>query len=309
MASKDLYNLLDKGIALNPQNVTSATTINGVTINIGGYNAVAFSVMSGSVSNGTFSFKLQHGMLSDGSDMADVASTDLIGSFVSWTNADSYKIQRVGYQGNKNYVRLVSTTTGGTVGGLITADVELGYRRFSIRLVTPAATEPVSLADAKKHLNVEHTDDDPYITDLIVAARERAEGYANMAFITQTWDLIMDVPGKCIDLPRYPLQSVTGVYVISDSGVETAVDTNIYRVDPVSAPGRVFLKQGQSWPARADTAGFKVRYVAGYASASAVPLSIRQAIKETVAHWYENRSSQEMPDGANELLDIFKVEM
>ena len=308
MVNKDLYNLLDKGIALSPQNVTGATTINGVTISIGGYNAVAFSVMSGSVSNGTFSFRLQHGMSPDGSDMADVASTDLIGSFVSWTNADSFKIQRVGYQGIKNYVRLVCTTTGGTVGGLMAADAELGYRRYGTRLVTPAATEPLSLTDAKKHLRVEHADDDAYLTDLIAAARERAEEYASMAFVTQTWDLIMDVPGKCIDLPRYPLQSVTGVYVISDSGVETAVDPGIYRIDTISSPGRVFLRQGQSWPARADTAGFKVRYVAGYSSASAVPSSIRQAIKETVAHWYENRSSQEMPADVNSLLGLFKVE-
>ncbi len=40
-------------------------------------------------------------------------------------------------------------------------------------------TEPVSLAEAKLHLRVEHSDEDGYITALISSAREYAESFTN----------------------------------------------------------------------------------------------------------------------------------
>ena len=40
-------------------------------------------------------------------------------------------------------------------------------------------TEPVTLAEAKLHLRVEHSDEDAYIGGLISAAREYAESFTN----------------------------------------------------------------------------------------------------------------------------------
>jgi uncharacterized phage protein (predicted DNA packaging) len=62
--------------------------------------------------------------------------------------------------------------------------------------------EPISLAEAKKHLRVEFEDDDTLIQGLIVAAREYAEGFLNRVLaaddeeedppvVKQTWKQAM----------------------------------------------------------------------------------------------------------------------
>ena len=43
-------------------------------------------------------------------------------------------------------------------------------------LLTGPATEPLSLDDARSFLRVEHGDDDPLITALIVSARMQSKG-------------------------------------------------------------------------------------------------------------------------------------
>ena len=44
-------------------------------------------------------------------------------------------------------------------------------------VVTPAASEPITLTEAKNFLRVDGTDDDTLITALISAAREMCESY------------------------------------------------------------------------------------------------------------------------------------
>ena len=66
------------------------------------------------------------------------------------------------------------------------------------------AVEPVSLAEAKSHCNVDSdiTEDDAKLGIYIKAARRYAEGYCGRSFITQTWRLVLDA---------FPAPSVFGV--------------------------------------------------------------------------------------------------
>lgn len=187
-----------------------------------------------------------------------------------------------------------------------------------IKLITPPALEPITLADAKEHLRIDGTADDAYLTGLISVARETCENYTRMAFLTQTWDMVLDATGFCIDLPRPPLQSVTGIYVTDDVAVETTVDPLSYRVDMISEPGRVFLKPGYTWPYYTSPAGFRVRYTAGYTTAASVPNGLRKAVKLLTAYLYENRGEAkgtitfagqmgQLPDDVKIMLDPFKV--
>jgi len=159
--------------------------------------------------------------------------------------------------------------------------------------------EPVSLAEAKLHLRVDISEDDTLIASLITAARELVEQQSWRALVSQTWDLYLDViPAEAeLKLPRPPLVSVTGVYYTPDGSTEQTLAASNYAVDAVSQPGRIVLKTGGSWPG--DTLsivnGFKVRYVAGYGAASAVPVRYKQAILLLVGHWYAHREAVGTP--------------
>jgi uncharacterized phiE125 gp8 family phage protein len=61
-----------------------------------------------------------------------------------------------------------------------------------LKLVTPPAEEPVTLAVAKAHLRVDISDDDTLIPYYLAAARRLCEKEVRRAFVTSTWDLVLD---------------------------------------------------------------------------------------------------------------------
>ena len=63
---------------------------------------------------------------------------------------------------------------------------------MGLRVTTPPADEPVSLADARAHLRVDGTDEDALIGGLIVAAREYAEGFTGRRFVTTDMELTLE---------------------------------------------------------------------------------------------------------------------
>ena len=59
-------------------------------------------------------------------------------------------------------------------------------------IVNGPAIEPIALADAKKWLKLETSDDDDVVGALITAARLMLEAQIRRMLITQTWRLIYD---------------------------------------------------------------------------------------------------------------------
>ena len=59
------------------------------------------------------------------------------------------------------------------------------------RTLAPGA-EPVTLAEAKDHLRLQHASEDELLAGLIRAAREDVERATGMALIDQTWRLALD---------------------------------------------------------------------------------------------------------------------
>ena len=163
----------------------------------------------------------------------------------------------------------------------------------ALKSVTPPASEPVTLAEAKLHVRQDLDTDDTLITGLITAAREEVERISWHALLTQTWELVLDrwPAGDAIELPRPPLQSVTSVKYTDSSGAETTWSAANYVVDTDSTPGRIVLAYSVTWPTVVlqPTGGIRVRYVAGWTSAANVPQAIKQALLLLVGHWYETR--------------------
>jgi uncharacterized phiE125 gp8 family phage protein len=183
---------------------------------------------------------------------------------------------------------------------------------MALKIATPPASEPVSSTEAKLHLKVDASTDDTLIANLITTAREAVEAIARRALITQTWDLYLDEfpEGDELKIPFPPLQSATVQYTSLDNVTATFAPAN-YAVDVYSEPGRIKLVYGAAWPGGSLCAlnGVKVRFVAGFGAAAAVPLKYKQAILLLVGHWYANREQvagnvnlSEIPFGVNALL-------
>ena len=177
---------------------------------------------------------------------------------------------------------------------------------MALKLITPPATEPVTLDEAKAHLGVTHTESDNQITDLIVSAREYCEGFQNRAFITQTWDLWLDAwPDKdYIRILRPPLQSVASTKYYGTDNTEYTMPVTDYFVDDKNEPGRVALAYCKSWPSVTlrPTNGVAVQFVAGYGLAVDVPQKVKQAILLKI----ELDFDQHDPDEADNLLKAIK---
>jgi uncharacterized phiE125 gp8 family phage protein len=160
---------------------------------------------------------------------------------------------------------------------------------MSLQLLTPPASEPVTLAEAKAHLKLDTSDDDALVTTLITAARARAEWHTGRAFVTQRWCLRLDEwpHHNAVEIPLPPLVSVEEIAVTDASGIRTVLDPAVYRVDIASAPGRVMFADHPPSLRRRDCV--EVSFTAGYGDASAVPASVKEAILEIVADLHTHR--------------------
>jgi uncharacterized phiE125 gp8 family phage protein len=160
-------------------------------------------------------------------------------------------------------------------------------------LLTPPAAEPLTLADAKAFLRVEHDDDDDVITALIAGARIHVEAQTRRALMTQSWRLVRDAwpPGGRLAVTPAPLQEITAARVYDSEGTPQAIDLEAFVADTASAPGIIaFAPWSLPAPGRL-VAGIELDVDVGYGDAAAdVPEPLRQAIRLLLAHWYENRA-------------------
>lgn len=192
-------------------------------------------------------------------------------------------------------------------------------------LITPPATEPVSIIEAKEFLRVTDTDQDNVITALIAASRMNAEEWLARSLIDQTWDLYLDsfpdaTTDQAIQIPRPPLIEVISVKYDDAAGVEQTIDPSAYYVDLASQPGWVVPISSTSWPATLDAINsVRIRFRAGYLDNSSppvanVPKDIRSAILLNLGTMFEHREqvvvgtvSAQLPWGVENLLRPHRV--
>ncbi|HEX6956254.1 MAG TPA: hypothetical protein VF156_15375 [Agromyces sp.] len=114
----DLHNNIKVSRAISP---AAAITGNGNTdsqiIDTKGFESLEFVILAGALTDGTLTPQLIEGDDSGLSDGATVAAGDLLGSATAIASTDDNAVRKIGYRGNKRYVRLRLVQTGATSGG------------------------------------------------------------------------------------------------------------------------------------------------------------------------------------------------
>ena len=183
--------------------------------------------------------------------------------------------------------------------------------KSSLRLITAPENEPVTVADASRHLRLNDStlqaEEYPLVEALIQSAREAidgARGWVGRALITQTWELVLDeFPCDEIRITLPPLQTIVSIKYDDANGAEQTVSSANYIVDTSSEPARVVPVSTFFWPPTKDKINaVRVRFTAGYGDDGAdVPMPIRAAMLIMIANLYENRQSVGIAASVNEI--------
>ncbi len=171
---------------------------------------------------------------------------------------------------------------------------------MGVKLITPPATDPVTLDEAKTHLRIAGTDDDTKVSLCIKQATQAAERFLGRALIDQTWELYLDgFPSDGdVKIPKPPLIQVQSVAYYDAGGILTLVDPASYYVDTVSEPGWLVRAGGFVWPVTLDAINSVViRFRAGYLTADSPPIAnvpddIREAVLLILGTFFEHREMQ-----------------
>lgn len=120
---KDLHNNVKVVQALNSALTTATTDTAGAAVDRQGYESVEFIAQTGVVTTTTVSIamRVQESDTSTASDFTDVAAADLIGttadfSFTAGATSIANDVRKIGYRGNKRYVRVVRTASATATG-------------------------------------------------------------------------------------------------------------------------------------------------------------------------------------------------
>lgn len=167
---------------------------------------------------------------------------------------------------------------------------------ISVQLATPETTYlPVSVAEAKLHLRVDHSYDDDLILRLIKAATEQAEEFTGLQIRNATVIVKLSKFPKGREplyLPRHDPYAITVFDYVNSSG--TAIDFTdgiVYNFDDASY---IEPTRNTQWPTNVDTQlhlPISISYAAGYENTSSVPNAIKQAILLQVGAMYEYREA------------------
>lgn len=184
-------------------------------------------------------------------------------------------------------------------------------------LYTAAAEQPVTLAEAKKQVELAGaiTYHDDQLERLIKAATQLAEERTHRQILTATYDWTLDkfpAAGEAINVPYPPLQSVTSITYTDTAGDSQTLAATVYKVIVNTQPGRIVLKRNQSWPSVYDEAGsVTIRFVAGYADTADELAAAEELLKAGVllavqAYWMRDHQ-QPFDRHLKAALDLFEL--
>jgi hypothetical protein len=165
------------------------------------------------------------------------------------------------------------------------------------------ATEPVTLAELKAHLNITYTDDNSYLTFLISACRMGVEMFCNISLVEKECTIMVDAYCE-MELPYGPVQGFTSASLKTAAGsIAGQVLNSEYEIDGEDGTFKHFIPHiGGRWTLIYDV-GFTI-----------VPADLKLDLLRVAGYCYENKGDQPLtslqsgidrPKGLDQALELF----
>lgn len=163
--------------------------------------------------------------------------------------------------------------------------------------LTPPQNKPVSLAETKNNLKIDHDGEDELLSGLIDQATDHVESYTGLRLIEQEWRFAFDcVPEDHVfNLSQGPLRSVAAMRFISRNSQATEIPGSDYQVDDLSRIPRINLHSYSASALQTDPSQLNAIEIDAWLGfgpiGTEIPEDIRRALLLTIAHWYEYRGA------------------
>lgn len=160
-----------------------------------------------------------------------------------------------------------------------------------LRIVTPPASYPITLEEAKAQLRVSGTSNDAMIELLIPAATKFCQSLVQRVFIAQTLEWVLPCWRDRLDIPIAPVVAadVASIkYVDWASEAQQTLDPSLYVVQTAGSSVRVVAKRCAVWPLVLSRSPepIVIRFDAGYDDPADIPGNVRAAILLMLRHLY-----------------------
>lgn len=165
-------------------------------------------------------------------------------------------------------------------------------------VVTPPATEPLTIHEAKRHVEIAatNTDHDVILFGHLTAAREQWERDTGKALISRAMRLTVPYLRE-MQLPITPVTAITSITYYDGANILQTLDVSLYQLD--TADGRLRQAYLKTWPTSIDRwDAWQVNYTAGeHADSTTVPAIDKQAMLLYVGYLFRgNRGDDDRPN-------------